>query len=55
MAVRDFGDLRAQNQPKVCPNFGDFKGWKIYPRLVRFGGFEADLRSLDLIHGPKII
>ncbi len=25
MAVRDFGDLRAQNQLKVCPNFGDFR------------------------------
>src|SRR5260221_3773089 len=45
MAVRDFGDLRAQNQPKVCPNFGDLRvqSRKIFPRLVRFWGFETDL------------
>ncbi len=45
MAVRDFGDLRAQNQPKVCPNFGDLRvqGRKICPRLVRFWGYETDL------------
>ena len=45
MAVRDIGDLRAQNQPQVCPNFGDFRvqGWKNHPKVVRFGGFETDL------------
>ena len=45
MAVRDIGDLRAQNQPQVCPNFGDFRvqGRKIRPKVVRFGGFETDL------------
>src|SRR5260370_20121132 len=45
MAVRDFGDLRAQNQPKVCPNFGDLRvqSRKICPRLVCFWGFETDL------------
>src|SRR5216684_8731906 len=44
MAVRDF-DLRAQNQPKVCLNFGDLRvqSRKICPRLVRFWGFETDL------------
>src|SRR5712692_486976 len=45
MAVRDFGDLRAQNQPKVCPNFGDLRvqSWKFCPRLVHFWGFKTDL------------
>src|SRR5258707_15394428 len=45
MAVRDYGDLRAQNQPKVCPNFGDLRvqSRKICPRLVHFWGFETDL------------
>ncbi len=45
MAVRDVGDLRAQNQLKVCPNFGDLRiqSRKICPRLVRFWGFETDL------------
>src|SRR5260221_12773145 len=45
MAVRDIGDLRAQNQPQVCPNFGDFRvqGRKNRPKVVRFGGFETDL------------
>src|SRR5229473_8180911 len=59
MAVRGFGDLRAQNQPKVCPNFGDLRvqSRKICPRLVRFWGFETDLGCFgpgDLVHGPKI-
>src|SRR5260221_14210361 len=45
MAVHDIGDLRAQNQPQVCPNFGDFRvqGQKICPKVVHFGGFETDL------------
>src|SRR5258707_13107668 len=45
MAVHDIGDLRAQNQPQVCLNFGDFRvqGRKIRPKVVRFGGFETDL------------
>ncbi len=45
MAVHDIGDLRAQNQPQVCPNFGDFRvqGWKICPKVVHFGGFETNL------------
>src|SRR5258707_14207999 len=45
MAVRDIGDLRAQNQPQVCLNFGDFRvqGRKNRPKVVRFGGFETYL------------
>ena len=45
MAVRDIGNFRAQNQPQVCPNFGDFRveGQKICPKVVRFWGFETDL------------
>src|SRR5258707_6119335 len=45
MAVRDFGDLRAQNQPKVCPNFGDLRvqSRKVCTRLVHCWGFETDL------------